>query len=93
MYVCLHLFHLLSINRRTGIGCILFMFPEVNDKLLCLAGIEEQVIVLTPGCEGLDLLSVGHLIVIGYHPHHGYVVSKLVCEIFVINRSVEMCGN
>lgn len=93
MYVCLHLFHLLSINRRTGIGCILFMFPEVNDKLLCLAGIEEQVIVLTPGCEGLDLLSVGRLIVIGYHPHHGYVVSKLVCEIFVINRSVEMCGN
>lgn len=69
------------------------MFPEVSDKLLCLAGIEEQVIVQTPGCEGLDLLSVGHLIVIGYHPHHSYVVSKFVCEIFVMNGSAVVCEN
>lgn len=66
------------------------MFPEVNNKLICLAGTEEQVVVLTPGCESLDLLSVGRLIVVGYHPHHGCVICKIVYKNCVMNR-VQSC--
>lgn len=67
------------------------MFPEVNSKLICLAGTEEQVVVLTPGCESLDLLSVGRLIVVGYHPHHGCVICKIVYKNCVMNRGAVLC--
>ena len=51
-------------------------FPVVHDQLLCLAHIEEEVVVLAPHCQLSDL-PIGCLIVLGDQAYHCCVVSKL----------------
>ena len=44
---------------------------------LCFAEVEMEVVVMTPRCQGSDLLSVGLLIVAGDQAYDGRVISKL----------------
>ncbi len=39
--------------------------PVVHNQLLCFADKEMEIVVLAPGCQGSDLLSVGRLIITG----------------------------
>ena len=40
-------------------------FPVVHDQPLCLAHVQEEVVVLAPHCQFSDLLTIGYLIVVG----------------------------
>ena len=50
------------------------LFPIVHDQLLCLAHIEEEVVVLALHCQVCDLFPIGCLIVVG---DHCFVIRKL----------------
>jgi hypothetical protein len=52
-------------------------FPIVHNQFLCLAYIEEEVVVLSPNCKVSNLLPIGCLIVVGDQPYHFCVISKL----------------
>ncbi len=54
-----------------------FLLPEVHNKLLCLAGVKEQVIVSAPCGQVLYLLPVGSLIVVFDEANHRGVICKL----------------
>ncbi len=54
-----------------------FSLTEVNNKLLCLAGVKEQVIVSAPCSQVLYLLPVGSLIVVSDEATHHGVICKL----------------
>ncbi len=54
-----------------------FLLPEVHNKLLCLAGVKEQVIVSASCGQVLYLLPVGSLIVVFDEANHRGVIRKL----------------
>ena len=51
-------------------------FPVVHDQLLCLAHVEEKIVVLAPHCQVSDL-PIGCLIVVSDQAYHICIVSKL----------------
>lgn len=40
-------------------------FTVVHNQPLCFANVEMEVVILALRCQGSDLLTVGHLIVVG----------------------------
>jgi hypothetical protein len=58
-------------------GLLPLLFPEVHDQLLCFVDIEYEVIFLTPHSEGIHLLPVGRLVIVGNQAYHCSVVCKL----------------
>jgi hypothetical protein len=58
-------------------------FPVVHDQLLCLADVEEKVVVLAPHYQITDL-PIGCLIVIRDQAYHRHVVSKLIEGVGVV---------
>ena len=67
-----HLLHYCPIAVDRGV--LPLLFPEVHDHLLCFVDVECEVIFLTPHSEGLHLLPVGRLVVIGNQAYHCSVV-------------------
>lgn len=53
------------------------LFAKVHSNLLSLAGVEGEAVFFPPLCKKADLLSVGHLIIVGDESHHSGVTSKL----------------
>ena len=59
-----------------GSVCVSIGSPEVHDDLLGLLCVYGQVVISAPGCQVLDLLPVGCLIVVGDEADHRCVVCK-----------------
>ncbi|XP_051558545.1 uncharacterized protein LOC127443737 [Myxocyprinus asiaticus] len=61
-----------------GDGTVFSVFSsEVHHKLLCLTDVEGEVVLLTPVCQGVHLLSVGCFIIVSDQTYHRRVISKL----------------
>ena len=65
--------------------------PVVHNQLLCLADIEEEVVVLAPHCQVTDLLPIGCFIVVGDQANHRCVISKLNDGVGVVHGNAVIC--
>ena len=69
----LHLLHCSTVDVDRGV--LPLLFPEVHDQLLCC--VEREVIFLAPLCQGLHLLPVGCLVIVGNQAYYCSVVCNL----------------
>ena len=71
----LHPLHYCPVDVDSGL--LPLLFPELYYHLLCFVDVECEIIFLTLHSEGLYLLPVGRLVVVGNHAYHYSVVCKL----------------
>lgn len=82
--------YLSLIDGNGGVSFSLSL-PVVHNQLHCFADIEMEVVVLMPLCQGCDLLSVGHLVVIGDQADDVSIVRKLNDDVGAIGGHAVMC--
>ncbi len=68
-----------------------FVFPEVYNDFFCFLCVEDEVIVLTPCSQCLDLLPVSRFIIVGYESHYGRVVCEFDEGVGVVGWSAVVC--
>ena len=75
-----------------GDGAVFSVFlPEVHHKLLGFTDVEGEVVILTPACQSVHLLSVGCFIIVSDQTYHRRIVSKLNDGIGAMCRHTVMC--